>query len=168
MTIRKIDEYVAALKDVLPCASREEIRLKMSRYLHRRITSGIVGGAIGYVRRNCAEIGWTIPRVQPTQPTEDESERFYLLPVERDGSFRLTDENRTDFDFGSLAGVKSVARMLANMSASFKARVLFERSPTMKDYLSDAEEQITFTASRLHRVLRAMNAHTQQRNGTTG
>jgi len=161
---RKIDEYVSALESVLPQNSREEIRLAMQRELRRRISPNQVGVAIGYVRRHCGELLWTIPHVKSSRKP-DEIDRFYRIPCERDGSFQISQNNRDNFDMGAESTVKVVARVMLNMSASIQARLHHERSHIIREYLSDVDEQVMFTARRLARVIRLMEV---QRNGTTG
>ena len=141
-----MERYLEALFQVLPASSGEEIRQKMSKYLGQVLTLALVQKVLKYLRRNALEQGWIVPYVDGPS-----SSRYFVVLVEKDGTFYFDEETRTSFDSGALSKLRMAQRIVTTLSLQFEISGQYERSPVRKTYLRDHAENMRVESRRLAR-----------------
>lgn len=148
----KMYDYVDALHQSLPASSYDEIRLGMTKELGRRIGFGTVNNCLHYVRTHVNEVGFTVPYVKRGCVADGDEGRFFVMPLEKDGTFTIDDEHRRHFDNGCYVSVADIDTTSKNLVQMISTRIKYERSPVTKDALADMQENMEFVAKRAARL----------------
>ena len=100
----KRDRVIAAIYEVLPATTCDEIATKVSRKLRETVTRGEIYNDIYHLRRNSKEYTWSIPHVRRGIAREQDEHRYFAVPVDRDGIYVLdeTPEARDHLQNGSV------------------------------------------------------------------
>jgi hypothetical protein len=156
----RIDRIIDVIHDVLPCTSYAEIALKVSRKMRESISVGTINNAIAHLRRNSAGYGWTIPHVRRGTATEEGENRYFALPVDRDGVYILDDttENRMHLNAGSASTMAHTATMMLNQTNALKIAATHTRSANLKAKLLDLADDYGYIARKAAAVVRQMAA----------
>jgi hypothetical protein len=152
--------YVEALRNALPCTSREEIHRGMARILRTRtLPKSAVSYALGYVRRNAEELGWTVPQANSAPASAVGTEgRFFVLPAERTPDMgTLNEEQRDHIDTGSMTTITNAESRLTNLATILEMALQHENLRVHREYLRDAAEMVQTAARRLTRVRNVVN-----------
>lgn len=156
----RLDRIIDVIHDVLPCTSYAEIAMKVSRKMRETISAGIINNAIARLRRNSAGYGWTIPHVRRGTASEEGENRYFALPVDRDGVYILdaSPENRAHLDGGSAATMSHVATMMLNQTNALMIAATHTRSVNLKAKLNDLADDYRYIARKAAAVVREMAA----------
>jgi hypothetical protein len=92
---KKIDLLIDTIFSVLPATTLEEILTKVAkRWKGKPLDVSDISAALGHLRHNAVEYGWTVPYVSSGAPTDDDRGRFFAVEVKADGSHgRISERN---------------------------------------------------------------------------
>jgi len=151
----KRDRVIAAIYEVLPATTCDEIATKVSRKLRETVTRGEIYNDIYHLRRNSKEYTWSIPHVRRGIAREQDEHRYFAVPVDRDGIYVLdeTPEARDHLQNGSVGTMKQTASMMLNQTNALKIAATHTRSVNARAKINDLADDFAYIARKAAAVV---------------
>jgi hypothetical protein len=126
----------------------EEARSQFERRVKASVSYGYISQVIRDVRKRREGHGWT---VSPCKKGAGGDGLIFVIPMQRDGSFEVSDDHRQEFDAGAAGSMATVTSMVENLTMQLTAMAANETSRNKRADLLEHADNFAYAARKLKR-----------------